>query len=47
MNNLKTKVDDLDVDKLKIITVKLNKLSDVLGNEVVKNANFDTLKTVV
>ena len=47
LNNLKTKVDDLDVDKLKIITVKLNKLSDVLGNEVVKNTNFDTLKTVV
>ena len=47
MNNLKTKVDDLDVGKLKIVPVDLKKLSDVIENEVVKNREFNTLKTKV
>ena len=47
MNNLKTKVDDLDVGKLKTVPVDLKKLSDVVDNEVVKNAKFNTLKTKV
>ena len=47
MNNLKTKVDDLDVGKLKTVPVDLKKLSDVVANEVVKNTKFNTLKTKV
>ena len=34
--SLKTKVDKLDIDKLKIVPTDLNKLSDVVENEVVK-----------
>ena len=47
MNNLKTKVHDLDVGKLKTVPVNLKKLSDVVDNEVVKNTKFNTLKTEV
>ena len=47
MNNLKTKVDDLDVGKLKIVPVDLKKLSDVVDNEVVKSTKLNTLKTKV
>ena len=47
LNNLKTKVDDLDVGKLKTIHVDQKKLSDVVDNEVVKNTKFNTLKTKV
>ena len=44
MNNLKTKVDDLDVGKLKTIPVDLKKLSDLVANEAVKNTKLNTLK---
>ena len=37
LNYLKTKVDDLDVGKLKNILVDLKKLNDVVDNEFVKN----------
>ena len=47
MNNLKTKVDDLDAGKLKTVPVDLKKLSDIVHNEFVKNIKFDTLKTKV
>ena len=47
MNNLKTKVEDLDFGKLKTIPVDLKKLSDVVGNEVDKDTKFNTLKTKV
>ena len=47
LNNLKTKVDDLDAGKLKTVPVDLKKLSDIVHNEVVKNIKFDTLKTKV
>ena len=47
MNNLKTKVDDLDVAKLKTVPVDLKKLSDVIDNEVVKNTKFNSLKAKV
>ena len=47
LNNLKTKVDDLDVAKLKKFPVDLKKLSDVVDNEVLKNTKFNTLKTNV
>ena len=36
LNSLKTKVDDLDADKLKTVPVDLKKLSDVVSKEVVK-----------
>ena len=45
LNNLK--VDDLDVGKLRIVPVDLTKLGHVVDNEVVKNTNFNTLKTKV
>ena len=45
LNNLKTKIVDLDVGKLKTAPVDLKKLSDVVDNEVVKNIKFNTLKT--
>ena len=47
MNNLKTKVNDLDVSKLKTVPLDLKKLSCVVDNEVVKNTKFNTLKTKV
>ena len=47
LNNLKRKVDGLDVAKLKTVPVDLKKLSDVVDNEVVKNTIFNTLKTKV
>ena len=47
LNNSKTKVDGLDVGKLKTASVALKILSDVVDNEVVKNTKFKTLKTKV
>ena len=46
MNNLYTKVNDLDIN-LKTVPVNLKKLSDVVDNEVVKNSKFNTLNTKV
>ena len=43
LNNSKTKVDDLDIGKLKTVPLDLKKLSDVVGKEGVKNTNFETL----
>ena len=43
MNNLKPKVDDLDLAKLKTVPVDLKKLCDVVNNEVVINRKFNTL----
>ena len=45
LNNLKSKVDDLDVAKLKTLPVHFIKLNDVVANEVVENIKFNTLKT--
>ena len=47
LNNLKTKLYDLDVGKLKTVPVDLKKLRDVVDNEVVKITKFNTLKTKV
>ena len=47
MNNLKAKVDDLDISKLKAVPVDLKNLSDVVDNEVVENTKLNTLKTKV
>ena len=46
-NNLKGKVVDLDVGKLKNVPVDLKKLSDAEDNEVVKNIKVNTLNTKV
>ena len=43
MNNLKTKVDDLDVDKLENVLVDSKKLSDVMS----KDTKFGKLNTKV
>ena len=47
LNNLKAKVNDLDFGILKTVPADLKKLSDVVANEVVKDAKFKTLKTKV
>ena len=47
LNNLKTKVDDLDVSELKTVPIDLKKLNDVVENQVLKNTNFNTLKAKV
>ena len=48
LNHLKTKLDDLDVTKLKTVPWKnLKKLSDVVDNEVVKNRKFKIPQTKV
>ena len=43
-NDWKTKVEDLDVGKLKTVPVDLKKLNDVVDNKVIENAKFNTLK---
>ena len=45
--NLKTKLDDLDVDKLKTLPSNLSKLSNVVDNDVVKKTVYDQLVTKV
>ena len=47
MKNVKTKVNDLNVGKLKTAPVDSKKLSNLGNNEVVKNRKFNTLKTKV
>ena len=47
MNNLKTEVDKLDIDKLVPVPVDLSKLSDVVKNDVVKKGVYDKLVTKV
>ena len=44
-NNLKTKVGDLDVGKLKTVTVDLKMVSDAVDNEVIENTKFNTVNT--
>ena len=46
-NNVKTKVEDIDVGKLKTVPIDLKKLSDVVSKKVVKNTEFNTLNTKV
>ena len=47
LNNLKTKLDDLAVGKLKTVLEDVTKLSDLVDKRVVKNTKFDTLNTKV
>ena len=44
---LKTEIDKLDIDKLKVVPTDLSKLSNVVKNEVIKKTEFNTLKTKV
>ena len=37
LNNLKTKVNDLDIGQMKTVPVDLKKLSDWLDNEIAEN----------
>ena len=46
LSNFKTKVDDLGVGKL-TVPVDLEKRSDAVDNEAVKNTKYNTLKTKV
>ena len=46
-NNLKTKVDDLDVVKLKTIDLDLGKLNDAVDEQVAKDKKINTLKAKV
>ena len=41
--NLKTEVDNLDIDKLVPVPIDLSKLSDVVKNDVVKKTAYDKL----
>ena len=45
--SLKTEIDKLDTDKLVPVPVDLNKLSDVVKNEVVKKNVYDKLAAKV
>ena len=47
LNNLKAKVDELDVVELKIVPMVFKKVGDVVKNEVAKNIKFNTLKTKI
>ena len=44
LNNLKIKADDLKLE-LKTIPADLEKLNDLVDNEVFKTTKFNTLKT--
>ena len=47
LNDLKAKVDHLNVGKLKTVPVDLKKLSEVARKEVVKNTKFNKLSMKV
>ena len=47
LNNLKAKVDDLNIGELKTVPIDLIKLSDVVKIEVVKNTKLNILKKKV
>ena len=42
LNNLKTKVDNLNVGKLKTVLVDVEEVSDVVDNEVAKKTQIST-----
>ena len=45
--SLKSKVDKLDVDKLKLVPTDLSKLNDVVKDDVVKKTDYNELVTKV
>ena len=47
LDKLKAEVDKVDPDKLKTVLPGLNKLSNVVDNEVLKKAVYDKLGTKV
>ena len=47
LNNLKSKVYELNVGELKIVLKDLKISTDIVKNEVVKNTKFNTLKMKV
>ena len=47
LNNVKAKVDDLDVGELKTLPINLKQLSDVVDKQIDKNAKFNTLEMEV
>ena len=47
MSNFKTKVDNLDVDKLKTVPIDLKKITDVMSKEVVKKTVYNKVNTKV
>ena len=47
LNNLKTKVDELGVAKLKPVPVHLKEISNLVSKNVAKNTKFNTIKTKV
>ena len=47
LSSLKARIDKLDVDKLKTVSVDLTSRSNVVGNNVVKSAVYDKLVTKV
>ena len=47
LSNFKTKVDNLDVDKLKTVPIDLKKLTDVMSKEVVKKTVYNKVNTKV
>ena len=44
---MKTKLDNLDVDKLKTVPAALSKLNNIVENEVIKMTVYDKLVTKV
>ena len=47
LSKLKTEVDKIDIDKLKTAPIDLNKLNNVVKNEVVKKTVYDKLVSKV
>ena len=47
LSNFKTKVNNLDVDKLKTVPIYLKKLTDVMSKEVVKKTVYNKVNTKV
>ena len=45
--SLKSKIDELDINKLKIVPTDLSKLSDAVKNEVIKKTGYNKLVTKV
>ena len=44
LNSLKSKVDELDVDKMRSVPVDLSKLTNAVNNDVIKSDVFNTDK---
>ena len=47
LNNLKIKVDYLEIGNLRTVLIDLKKLSHVVSKDVVKNTKFNTLNVQV